>query len=84
MVIDEVLTLVEAAHRWQIPASTLRRYVYGYRRVDGTRGVPRFHAGEARKSAGTILVTAAAMRRVCGVLPSEVPFVQTALFEESE
>ncbi len=84
MVIDDVLTLVEAAQRWQLPPSTLRHYISGYRRADGTWTAPRFRAGEARKSAGTILVTAAAMRRVCGTPPTEVRMVQTALFADTE
>ncbi len=84
MVIDEVLTLVEASERWRIPPSTLRHYISGYRRAEGTWVAPRFGAGEARKSAGMILVTAVAMQRVCGAPPTETRYVQTALFGEPE
>lgn len=84
VVIDDVLTLVEASRRWRIPPSTLRHYISGYRRADGTQVAPRFGAGEARKSAGTILVTAAAMRRVCGAPPAKPRYVQTALFDERQ
>lgn len=80
--LTEVMTLMEAAVRWDVPASTLRHYAGGYRRPDGTLVEPIFTATETRKSEGTVLITQSAMERVFGAEKNARPhYEQTALFE---
>ncbi len=80
--IDEVMTLMEAKKRWQVPESTLRNYASGYRRADGKEVLPIFNEDECRKSAGTFLVTRQGMQRIFGDAPGEMEvWEQSSLFE---
>ncbi len=59
--LDDVMTAKEAAERWGIAPITIRQACSGYK-----KSPPRFTTVEARKSAGTWLVTRAGMERLYG------------------
>ncbi len=55
MTINDVLTFTEAAQRWGLDTSTLRKLVHSNRLTNGV---------DYRKSGGTWLITRAAMEKV--------------------
>jgi hypothetical protein len=59
--LDDIMTAKEAAERWGLAPITVRQACTGYKKAP-----PRFTATEARKSAGTWLVTHAGMERLFG------------------
>ncbi|WP_198003911.1 helix-turn-helix domain-containing protein [Thermosinus carboxydivorans] len=63
-ILKEVLTVPEAAELWGLDPSTIKKAILGQRGYP-----PRFAPDEVRKSAGTWLVTRAAMKRVYGPQP---------------
>ncbi len=80
--IQEVMTLMEAVRRWDVPESTLRHYAAGYRRSDGKDIAPVFTESECRKSEGTFLLTRAGMERLFGPETEQRRrFTQTSLFD---
>ena len=60
-VLDEVMTVAEAAERWGKASITVRQACTGYKKAP-----PRFHEDEARRSGTTWLITVAGMTRVFG------------------
>lgn len=64
--LEDVMTAKEAAERWDIAPITIRQACSGYKKAP-----PRFTAKEARKSAGTWLVTRAGMERLYGPEPGK-------------
>lgn len=63
--LKEVLTAAEAAEKWGLSPITVRQACTGYKKA-----TPRFTENEARKAAGTWLVTRAGMERLYGHLKS--------------
>lgn len=63
-VLDEVMTVVEAAERWGKASITVRQACTGYKKAP-----PRFREDEARQSGATWLITVAGMTRVFGTEP---------------
>jgi hypothetical protein len=59
--IEQVMTAVEAANEWGLSISTVRNACLA----------DRFESHEARKSAGTWLVTRAAMEKIYGPRPAK-------------
>lgn len=60
-VLDEVMTVAEAAERWEKASITVRLACTGYKKAP-----PKFHKDEARRSGATWLITIAGMTRVFG------------------
>ena len=60
-VLDEVMTVAEAAERWGKASITVRQACTGYKKAP-----PKFHKDEARRSGATWLITIAGMTRVFG------------------
>lgn len=60
-VLDEVMTVAEAAERWGKASITVRQACTGYKKAS-----PRFREDEARQSGATWLITIAGMTRVFG------------------
>lgn len=60
------MTEKEAAERWGLAPITVRQACTGYKKA-----LPRFTDTEARKSAGTWLVTRAGMERLYGPEPGK-------------
>lgn len=58
---EDVMSLQEAAEKWNVAQVTLRQSCIGYKGKP-----PRFKESEARKSGGTWLVTRAGMERLYG------------------
>lgn len=63
-VLDEVMTVAEAAERWGKASITVRQACTGYKKAP-----PRFREDEARQSGATWLITVAGMTRVFGSEP---------------
>ena len=63
-VLDEVMTVAEAAKRWGKASITVRQACTGYKKAP-----PRFREDEARQSGATWLITVAGMTRVFGTEP---------------
>lgn len=63
-VLDEVMTVAEAAERWGKASITVRQACTGYKKAP-----PRFREDEARQSGATWLITVAGMTRVFGPEP---------------
>ena len=63
-VLDEVMTVAEAAERWGKAGITVRQACTGYKKAP-----PRFREDEARRSGATWLITVAGMTRVFGPEP---------------
>lgn len=64
--LDDIMTAKEAAERWGLAPITVRQACTGYKKAP-----PRFTATEARKSAGTWLVTHVGMERLFGPEPEK-------------
>lgn len=64
--LDFIMTASEAAARWGLAVITVRQACSGYKKAP-----PRFTEQEARKSAGTWLVTKEGMERVFGSEPKQ-------------
>jgi hypothetical protein len=62
--LEDIMTAKEAAERWGLAPITVRQACTGYKKAP-----PRFTDKEARKSAGTWLVTRAGMERLYGPEP---------------
>lgn len=60
--LENIMTAKEAAERWGLAPITVRQACTGYKKAP-----PRFTKTEARKSAGTWLVTRAGMERLFGL-----------------
>lgn len=63
-VLEEVMTVAEAAERWGKASITVRQACTGYKKAP-----PRFREDEARQSGATWLITVAGMIRVFGPEP---------------
>lgn len=63
-VLDEVMTVAEAAERWGKASITVRQACTGDKKA-----TPRFREDEARQSGATWLITVAGMTRVFGSEP---------------
>lgn len=63
-VLEEVMTVAEAAERWGKASITVRQACTGYKKAP-----PRFREDEARQSGATWLITVAGMIRVFGPKP---------------
>lgn len=63
-VLDEVMTVAEAAERWGKASITVRQACTGYKKAP-----TRFREDEARQSGATWLITVAGMTRVFGTEP---------------
>lgn len=63
-VLDEVMTVAEAAERWGKASITVRQACTGYKKAP-----PRFREDEVRRSGATWLITVAGMTRVFGPEP---------------
>ena len=63
-VLNEVMTVAEAAERWGKASITVRQACTGYKKAP-----PRFREDEARQSGATWLITVAGMTRVFGPEP---------------
>lgn len=64
--LESVMSMAEAAERWQIAKVTVRQACSGYK-----KSPPRFRNDEARRSGSTWLVTVAGMTRVFGDEPQK-------------
>ena len=62
--LEDIMTAKEAAERWGLAPITVRQACTGYKKAP-----PRFINTEARKSAGTWLLTRAGMERLYGPEP---------------
>lgn len=65
--IDEVLTIGEAAELWNLPITTIKQWCTGR---EDKNILPKFNAGECRKSGKFWLVTKAGMTRIAGPEPN--------------
>lgn len=63
-VLDEVMTVAEAAERWGKSSITIRQACTGYKKAP-----PRFRSDETRQSGATWLITIEGMTRVFGEEP---------------
>lgn len=63
-VLDEVMTVAEAAALWGKSVVTVRQACTGYKKA-----APRFTGEEARQSGATWLITKTGMNRVFGQKP---------------